>query len=146
MKNKRFIVAILLLLIGGIYVYNDDSLPPRTAHRVGRAISGLSIPESAVARSFEDRWGEFVGDGYTKIVFDLSQQDSNDLERECVHAGFKPYTQETIKNLPPINHPVTVGKSLYKVVRQDKRMPDMDYAIVVFDQQKRQLVLFSVVA
>ncbi len=145
MKRKVLgVVMLLLILTYGLLAFFDDRFPPRTAHRVGRMLSDLPIPSSARVRLFEDEWHGFTGDGYTKIVFGLDKEDYALLYDECVKNGYKLLTESIPNKVPYAGRPITMGKSLYKVVQQNAHHPDTDYIIIVLDQEEQQLIVYSV--
>lgn len=144
-KGKKITLVVLpLILIVVVLIYQNDHLPPRTAHRAGRVISHLPIPSSAKVLLFEDEWQGFTGDGHTKIVFGLNKEDFAQLYDQCVKRGYKLLTKSIANKVPYPGYPVTLGKSIYKVVQQNAHHPDIDYIIVVLDEEKQQLIVYNI--
>lgn len=89
---KRVIYGTLgvLIALAAICVGWGDRLPPRTAVKVGRTVSGLPIPRSARVIQFSDQWMSPSGDGESFVVLQLTRAEITQLAQEAGRQGYHP--------------------------------------------------------
>ncbi len=141
--KKNIIVLSLLggiLLISG-YLFFQDSLPPRTPHKIARIISGLNIQNNTKVSCFKDDLrGGFgvVPSGDLLIIFTLQDKQLKKLKKEC--------EQKKYQNLPVKNFVYTpdfvkgVGDGLYWLNKSSS--DPLDFSLVVLSVTRKKLYIY----
>ena len=78
MNRIVLVVGIVVIIAVGILTAHYilmGYLPPRTPHKVARAVSDLPVPSSARVVEFEESWSLFQGDGVLRLVLDLDEYE-----------------------------------------------------------------------
>jgi hypothetical protein len=138
MTKKLFILLSLIILISCIDRVRDPYI--RT-----KELFGLEINKDVKVTKFEYKWGSFTGNGEDFIIFKISTNQIDDIQKQCMLQNFKklPIKEELpdpgIYNY--INKSDTLG--LYKLLL-DKDV-DRNYTISVFDKSKNILLVYNVI-
>lgn len=139
LKLKIGITALLLTLVT-IYLFNEDSLPPRTPRKIARLISGLDISRRTELKKTIDIWAP-NGDGEVLVKGKLTNSELNDLIREAKDENFK--MLPIISDLGPAIIPddLMAGKNgLYKL--EIDKIDPRNYNLTIIDVDKNELITY----
>lgn len=89
MKKLKYISFGGVILLGIIYFFYWNYLPPRTPYKIARIQTGLNLSGSLKVKEFKDEWS-FNGDGFILIVFEL---DFEQLEKIYNEIKIKKYQE-----------------------------------------------------
>ena len=143
MKKKIAALGAIILAVIAVYIFYQDSLPPRTPHKVARLISGLSIPDDSRVIEFKDQWNDLNGNGFSFIVIQLDDKSFNKIYQEARESDYKalPITEGVYGPLKDISKKKVAG--IYKVNFDDEATKSFNAAMLSNDD-RRILVYFSV--
>ena len=85
------IVSIILVFMGvmAMHYIVMGYLPPRTPHKVARAVTKLPVPNTAQVIEFDESWSLFQGDGALLLELGLDIDDFNRLHAVAIHRGYQ---------------------------------------------------------
>jgi hypothetical protein len=78
-KILRYITLTIALIIAAAYIFIGDYLPPRTATKAARILTGLSVPSNSKVLSHTELWGNLNGDGLTFVHLQLTEDQMRKL-------------------------------------------------------------------
>lgn len=156
MKKWKFTLLFILAIVGSVYLFLGDYLPPRTPRKIAKLTSKVDIPWGADVVLFDIHWVGMSPNGYDKVIFKLSKQDYQALKKECIKSGYKPMSSKELHHylhgdmIPSslsANAPIfSRSRFVYKLVRPVDQFDSLDYAIVVLDDEDRHVMFFNSVS
>ena len=156
MKKWKLILLSIVAVVGLVYLFLSDYLPPRTPRKIAKVIGKVDIPWGADVVLFDSHWVGMSPNGYDKVIFKLSKQDYQALKKECIKSGYKPMTSEELQHylhgdmIPSslsANAPIfSKSRFVYKLVRPVSQFDPLVYAIVVLDDEDRHVILLNSVS
>jgi hypothetical protein len=93
MKRASAKVVILGSVVGiliACYAVFWEHLPPETALKRARSLSGLSVPGNAEVERFESTSSRFGADVYVRVELRLNAEAFESLAREARVGGYQP--------------------------------------------------------
>lgn len=140
---KRWITIVVVGLVAAAvigYVAMGDYLPPRTAHKVARTISGLAMPSDAEVVVFKDEWTSLAGDGFTFIELGLTSADIARVAAVARANGYNPLPSARILS---DDIRASIGQSTQGFARSTEG--DGTETTVVVDTSKDRVLIHLVV-
>ncbi|WP_128548740.1 hypothetical protein [Larkinella soli] len=142
MAFTGFIVSMFLVLVGLYWKYYE-SLPPRTAHKVARAVSDLPITNDAEVETFDEQWMPFLGDGTLQIVLHLTEENFKEVEKACLKEGYNK-SGRSIRSYLPLGHNrhrYSTANLVHCFVQKEILEDPGNYELVVLDRKNHLLVI-----
>ncbi|MHB1380793.1 MAG: hypothetical protein ACYC5A_10090 [Thermoleophilia bacterium] len=104
---RKYLIITSIMLFAGVigyisfYPFDCDNLPPKTAQKTARRISGLNVSQNVEIIHFEHTDNDFNGDYSNEIVLQLSSAQINELREEWNQKGYddEPFTYPDPENV-----------------------------------------------
>lgn len=143
MKLRTKILLIGSAVIVALIFYSavSDRLPPRSAHKVARTITGLRISDSADVRHFEEEWNEFNGDGHVHIEIRLDPRNYSAVRKVAIRRGYRTVTEPTAPTTLIADRFAKRPTGLYKLEQQP---PGSGYELIVLDDESHEILIYMV--
>lgn len=138
MKKKNILLSLMLILVFFVLLkFALDFFSVPTPMKYAKRQSGLDLPEGIKVARFEEHWENANGDGSRYIEFDLTQEEVEDLERQCLKKsysklpvkenGYDPFTSKKI------------DKGYYKITFTSSH--DRSHELTILDVTRKKLYL-----
>jgi hypothetical protein len=142
MRRKIVVVVVSVAVVGALYFFNADHLPPRTPVKVARVVSGLAIPSSARVLAYESEWQSFNGDGFTQVKLKLTPGEFARLAREAPRAGYKSLPATPAADARVYSHTSKNTRGWYRIVVEED---SLSYSLAVLSSVDGSLSAVTIV-